>query len=49
MNKSALVKWGKVVGIVLVVLLALGVGLYSFYKSSVMVNDLGEKIRRPVG
>ena len=49
MKKTALLKWGKVVGVVLVVLLALGVGLYSFYKSSVMVNDLGEKIRRPVG
>ena len=48
MKKTAFVKWGKVVGIVLVVLLALGFGLYSFYKSSVMVNDLGEKIRRPV-
>ena len=48
MKKTAFLKWGKVVGIVLAVLVALGFGLYSFYKSSVMVNDLGEKIRRPV-
>ena len=48
MKKTAFLKWGKVVGIVLAVLVALGFGLYSFYKSSLMVNDLGEKIRRPV-
>jgi hypothetical protein len=43
-----LVKWGKVTGIVLAVLVVFGFGVYGFYKSSVMANDLGERVRKPI-
>lgn len=47
MSKFASV-WFKRVLVVLGVILVLGVGLVSFYKSSILVSDFGEFLRKPL-